>query len=283
MSKVTTILLVGLATLAITACGSNGGGDTSSPQAPPNTNGGGDTSSPQPPQDITQTLSSGKVVSIADGDTITVLDKDHTEHKIRLSCIDAPERGQDFGTRSKDELASMIAGETVTIEYTEKDKYGRILGYVNNGSTLSNLEQVKRGMAWVYRKYCDKCEYYDAEVYARNNMLGIWSQPNPIPPWEWRRDKEDSETKDWTYLYSDTCSIGTSPGDGTVNPPNSGDDGYNGTVNPPSNESDGYSCGSKKYCTQMYSCDEAMYYFETCNLYRLDGDNDGIPCESLCG
>jgi len=245
--KIMHTLYIAMAAMIITACGGGSGG-------------GGIPSSPQVPQDTTQTLF-GKVVSIADGDTITVLDADNTEHKIRLSCIDAPERGQDFGTRSKDELASMVAGSNVTVEYTEKDKYERILGDVNNGSILSNLEQVKRGMAWVYRKYCDKCDYYDAEVYARNNMLGIWSQPNPIPPWEWRKDEEGSKTKDWTYLYNDTCSVDT----------------------PPNNGGDGYTCGSKRYCTEMNSCDEAMYYFETCNLDRLDGDNDGIPCESLCG
>lgn len=250
-------LYVSAVVALITGCGGGSGDTAIVSQTLPDTT--------QTLPDTTQILS-GKVVSIADGDTITVLDKDNNEHKIRLSCIDAPEKGQDFGTRSKDELASIIAGAEVSVEYTERDQYGRILGYVNNGSTLSNLEQVKRGMAWVYREYCDKCEYYDAEVFARNNFLGIWSQPNPIPPWEWRRDENGSQTKDWTYLYSDTCSIST-PKIGN-NTPDSGD---------------GYSCGSKRFCTEMGSCDEAMYYFQDCDLNTLDGDNDGVPCESLCG
>jgi len=206
---------------------------------------------------------SGKVISIADGDTLTILDNQKVSHKIRLNCIDTPESNQDFGTRAKKELNALVGGKNITVEYTEKDKYGRILGTIENGSQLINLEQVKRGMAWVYRKYCNNCEYFEAEKQARANMLGVWSQPNPVPPWEFRKDPTGAKDKDWTYLYQDTCTAHQTPVS----------NGHN---------NDGYSCGTKRYCTQMNSCDEAFFYYETCGVKRLDGDHDGVPCESLC-
>jgi endonuclease YncB( thermonuclease family) len=216
-----------------------------------------------PPNEAYQTIS-GKVVSIADGDTLTILDDQNTQHKIRLSCIDAPEKGQDFGTKAKDALSALVGGKVITVTYKDTDQYGRILGKIEVGNIYVNLKQVQDGMAWVYRKYCTSCEFYDSERYARNTMMGLWSQPNPVPPWEYRKDPEGSKNIDWSYLYSDTCP--TSP---TTPPDNGNGDGD-------------YSCGSKKYCTQMNSCDEAYFYFESCGLDRLDGDNDGVPCESLC-
>ncbi len=117
-------------------------------------------------------------------------------------------------------------------------------------------------MAWVYREYCNECAYYDAEKYARNNNLGIWAQSNPTPPWEFRKDEDGSQGKDYSHLYNDTC----------VRNDTCGED-YN---------DDEYVCGKKRYCTEMNSCEEVMYYYETCNLTSLDRDNDGIPCESLC-
>lgn len=207
---------------------------------------------------------SGKVIGISDGDTITVLDADKVQYKIRLSCIDTPEKGQDFGTRAKEVLSSMIWNRQVNVQYSKTDQYGRLIGTVSMGSLLVNYEQVKQGMAWAYRKYCQDCKYYDAEKYARNNMIGIWSKPNPIPPWEWRKDSVGSKNIDWSYLYNDTCTIPTTS--------NGGDEGSSGNT-----------CGSKKYCNQMNSCDEAYFYYQSCGLDRLDGDKDGVPCESLCG
>lgn len=128
----------------------------------------------------------GKVVGVADGDTITVLDGDKRQHKIRLHQIDAPEKKQDLGMRSKQSLSDLVYGKAVDIEVVDIDRYGREVGKVWVGALDANLEQVKRGMAWVYRKYAREQSYYMAEDAARKAKTGLWDQPNPIPPWESR-------------------------------------------------------------------------------------------------
>jgi len=136
----------------------------------------------------------GKVISVIDGDTIVVLDNKKIEHKVRLYCIDAPEKDQDFGNESKGILSSMILEKNVIVKYREKDICDRIIGMVYIESLLINLEQVKKGAAWVYREYCSDCEFYDAEKSARDSMKGLWALPDPIPPWEYRKDPEYSSS-----------------------------------------------------------------------------------------
>ena len=200
----------------------------------------------------------GTVNSVLDGDTLKISTNNET---IRLACIDAPEDGQEYSNIAKKALESSVNGYDVEIKYTERDKYGRVIGFVSANRNI-NLEQVRQGNAWVYRNNCNICEYYNAEVYARNNKLGLWASNNPVPPWEWRKYGDDAKKMDWTYLYNDRC-----PSNGSTNG---------------SGSSEGSRCGSKKYCSQMNSCSEARYYYEQCGLNRLDGDNDGVPCESLC-
>lgn len=133
----------------------------------------------------------GKVVGIADGDTITLL-TENQQLKIRLAGIDAPERNQDFGQKSKQFLSSLIFGKTVVVNATKIDKYGRIVGQIFHDKLDANLEMVKVGLAWHYKKYeteqvaLDRKAYADAEISARNKRQGVWSIPNPIPPWEFR-------------------------------------------------------------------------------------------------
>ena len=131
----------------------------------------------------------GKVVKVTDGDTVTVLAPDKKQHKIRLNDIDAPEKKQAFGNKSKDNLAKYIAGKTVTVEYQKKDKYKRILGTIYYNNTDINLQQVKDGYAWVYKKYSNNQTYYKAEKSARAKKIGLWSDKNPIVPWEFRKNK----------------------------------------------------------------------------------------------
>ena len=131
----------------------------------------------------------GKVVKVSDGDTVTILTSDKTQHKIRLNDIDAPEKKQAFGNKSKDNLAKYIAGKTVTVEYQKKDKYKRVLGTIYYNNTDINLQQVKDGYAWVYKKYSNNQNYYKAEKLARDKRVGLWIDKNPLEPWEFRKNK----------------------------------------------------------------------------------------------
>ena len=131
----------------------------------------------------------GKVVKVSDGDTVTILTSDKTQHKIRLNDIDAPEKKQAFGNKSKDNLAKYIAGKTVTVQYQKKDKYKRVLGTIYYNNTDINLQQVKDGYAWVYKKYSNNQTYYKAEKVARDKRVGLWIDKNPLEPWEFRKKK----------------------------------------------------------------------------------------------
>src|SRR5262249_45594722 len=144
----------------------------------------------------------GKVVGISDGDTITVLDADRRQHKIRLTGIDAPEHDQDFGQASKRNLSDLIFGKQVTVIWRKQDKYGRILGKVMLQNINVNLAQIRDGMAWYYRHYAadldpaDRAAYDQAEQEARSARRGLWSQPNPTPPWEWRHPGQTTSKRD---------------------------------------------------------------------------------------
>jgi endonuclease YncB( thermonuclease family) len=109
----------------------------------------------------------GKVVSIADGDTITVLDGDKKQHKIRLTGIDAPEKKQAFGAKSKARLGELVAGKEVVVEWKEKDAYGRTLSKVIQGGVDVNLQMVKEGLAWHYRKYSKSAEFAGLQAQGR--------------------------------------------------------------------------------------------------------------------
>ena len=143
-----------------------------------------------------QTLT-GHVVRIADGDTVTVLDANNTQHRIRLQGIDAPESHQAFGTQSKKSLSGMIFDKDVTVIYQKTDRYGRIVGKILLDGTDINLEQIKTGMAWHYKDYEDEQTREDRDLYARaedearNARRGLWVDANPIEPSEYRRDERE--------------------------------------------------------------------------------------------
>ncbi len=139
---------------------------------------------------------SGLVVGVSDGDTIKVLDGNQQQHTIRLMGIDAPEKAQAFGQRSKQSLSDLVFEKQVTVQWTKRDKYGRIVGKVwpQDGVDIC-LEQITQGMAWHYKKYADEQSaqdreaYADAEKVARQSRLGLWQDPDPISPWFWRHSK----------------------------------------------------------------------------------------------
>lgn len=135
----------------------------------------------------------GKIVGVYDGDTATLLDSDKTQWKFRFNGIDAPEMKMDFGNKSKQHLSDLIFGKEVTVIYNKVDKYGRFVGKILVGGVDANLEQIKAGMAWHYKKYQDEQTPADQEAYAkaeeeaRAAKRGLWSMPNATAPWDWRR------------------------------------------------------------------------------------------------
>jgi len=146
----------------------------------------------------------GRVVGVADGDTITVLDTTKQQHKIRFAGIDAPERKQPFGTRSRQNLARYVAGKEVRLDCHKTDRYRRKICKVwvqpvdcpRCGTTLEvGLAQVTDGMAWWYRRYAEEQtpedwgQYESAEQEASSRKRGLWQDNDPVPPWEWRRSK----------------------------------------------------------------------------------------------
>ena len=137
----------------------------------------------------------GKIVGVADGDTVTLLDNSNTQYKIRLSGIDAPEKKQAFGQRSKQNLSDLVFSKTVDADCTKKDRYQRwICKIIVNGIDV-NLQQIKDGMAWHYKAYqkeqseIDRDVYSDAEEVARVVNKGLWSDTEPQAPWNFRRLK----------------------------------------------------------------------------------------------
>jgi endonuclease YncB( thermonuclease family) len=140
----------------------------------------------------------GRVVGVADGDTITVLDADKVQHKIRLAGIDAPEKKQAFGNRSKESLSDMVFDKTVNVETEKRDRYGRQIGKVLVNGQDVNLAQVERGMAWFYRQYQreqspnDRKLYEAAEDAAKAGRRGFWRDSDPVPPWDFRHGKSKS-------------------------------------------------------------------------------------------
>jgi micrococcal nuclease len=139
-----------------------------------------------------------RVIGITDGDTLTVLTAQKTQIKIRLAGIDAPESGQDFGTRAKQAASELAFGRIVTIIERDKDRYGRTVADVtlSDGRSL-NREMVRNGLAWWYRKHAANDHALTRlEAEARQAKRGLWSQADPKPPWEWRKPVALLTTKD---------------------------------------------------------------------------------------
>ena len=199
----------------------------------------------------------GKIISISDGDTLSALTSNKQQVKIRLLEIDAPESDESFGNKSRQSLAQICFKKPAVIREKGKDRYGRTLARVLCDGVDANAEQVRRGMAWAFVKYLTDPEIAELEITARNKRIGLWSETNPIPPWEFRDAKR--------HKYD---SLVSSP---PLKP---------AQVYP---ESETFSCeGKNSYCKSMRSCAEAKFYLEQCGAKKLDRDGDGIPCENIC-
>jgi endonuclease YncB( thermonuclease family) len=148
-----------------------------------------------------QRVITGRVIGLADGDTLTLFDGKNKQHKIRLDGIDAPESSQPFGARSKQSLSSMVFGKTITVTSSKTDRYGRLVGKVTIEGKNINYVQVLNGWAWFYRDYArelsaeDASDYEQAEKTARSQRRGLWTDPSPAPPWEYRKGKREATAK----------------------------------------------------------------------------------------
>ena len=135
-----------------------------------------------------------RVVGVSDGDTLTVLTAEKRQVKVRLHGIDAPETGQDFGSRPKQAASELAFGKPVTVREKDRDRYGRTVGEVilPDGRALGR-EMVQAGYAWHYVKYAPADRELAAfEAEARAAKRGLWSQPGAVPPWDWRSGKGGS-------------------------------------------------------------------------------------------
>jgi endonuclease YncB( thermonuclease family) len=130
---------------------------------------------------------SGTVTRVVDGDTLTILDAQKRRYRVRLGQVDAPESKQAFGVKSARSLHSLCFRKTAHVEWQAKDQHDRHIGQVTCEGVDANAEQVRRGMAWVSpRSTQPGSPLYELEAYARVRGIGLWSDPNPVPPWDWR-------------------------------------------------------------------------------------------------
>ena len=193
----------------------------------------------------------GKVVGISDGDTFTLLTADQKQVKVRLSEIDTPESNQAYGTRAKQALSDLIFSKQVEVVKEDIDRYGRLVAHVYVDGIHVNRKMVLEGHAWVYRQYNKDKTLLQDEQAARDAKKGLWSLPvsEQVPPWEWRQGVKTNQQ--------------VQEGDNKE-------------------ETQHFTCGTKRYCKEMVSCEEAAFYLKECGLISLDGDGDGMPCEALC-
>ncbi len=138
----------------------------------------------------------GLVIHVADGDTITVLTADNVQHRIRLNGIDAPEKYQAFGGKARQHLDNMVYRKQVTVTLFGKDKYGRDIGKIATDEYDDvNAIMIQDGFAWHYAQFYPSSEYAALQEEAQNESLGLWADPNPIPPWEFRKWKKTQQKK----------------------------------------------------------------------------------------
>lgn len=135
----------------------------------------------------------GRVTGVADGDTFYVM-LDGKSTRVRLAQVDAPEKKQAFGRVSEQSLRELVAKKDVALSWSEIDQYGRPIVRVKVGSIDVNAAQVERGMAWVYRAFAHDPKLIQLEGAAKVAKRGLWSDTQPVPPWDWRRaNKGDIE------------------------------------------------------------------------------------------
>jgi endonuclease YncB( thermonuclease family) len=145
-------------------------------------------------------------VRVIDGDSLVLL-LDNGEVEARLRGIDAPERGQPFADRARRALVELVAGQIVEHEVRGSDRYGRVLVRLWVSGTEVNTELVRRGLAWYFMRYSDDPALAAAEREARVGRAGLWSEPDPVPPWAWREHHPRAFTATAPTLRDEEATI----------------------------------------------------------------------------
>lgn len=200
-----------------------------------------------------------RVVGVHDGDTFTCLTSAKKQIKVRMAEIDTPESKQPYGTRSQQALSGLVFQKQVSLKVQDTDRYGRTVARAYVGETDINAELVRQGAAWVYRQYSKDKSLLAQESQAKAAKRGLWALPESerVPPWEWRKMSADQR-----QAKRETKTVKLNPA--------------------PVASAPGYSCSARKTCGQMSSCEEAKFHLNQCGNTRLDRDQDGVPCESIC-
>ena len=204
----------------------------------------------------------GKVVAIGDGDTLTLLVPDGASYRqvrVRLGEIDTPESRQPYGQRAKQALSDLAYNQQARVVVETTDRYGRTVGRVYVGGVDVNAEMVKQGAAWAYRQYLKDQSLLALEAQAKAAKRGLWGLPEAerCPPWDWRKKA------------CPTSAAAPAPASPAASAPTAATSG-------------GFTCAGKRYCREMTSCEEAKFYLTQCGAGSLDGNRDGVPCETLC-
>lgn len=183
------------------------------------------------------------ITKVIDGDTV-IAKLEEKPVRVRLAEIDAPEIDQPWGLNAKKALEAKVLGRRIVLEVIDIDRYDRLVARLILDGREINREMIAEGHVWVYRRYMrDKSLLVDEDIAVQNNN-GFWAKGGEIAPWEWRRGKRNDGISSITTVTR--------------------------------------SCEEKPYCSNLKTCDEAIFFLQICHLKRLDGDNDGLPCESLC-
>lgn len=211
---------------------------------------------------VAQTVS-GTVSSITDGDTITVKTSNGTL-TVRSACTDSPESDQPGGSEATQRLRQLLPiGQSVTLNVVDRDRYGRSVAEIYKENNLVNLWMVQEGRAIVYPKYLQNCptnagRLQQAESQAKQRRLGFWSQSQPINPWDWRAGVRASNR---TATSSSHPRQSNQPRRNNL---------------PACVNSD---CDCADFSTQQQA--QQVLNSIPGDPHRLDGDRDGVACESL--
>ena len=194
-----------------------------------------------------------RVIAVLDGDTVMVVRNSGSPVKVRLADIDAPEKAQQGGMASKRSLSELVLHKQVSLNTRAVDIYGRLVAQLAVDGKSVNEEQVRRGMAWEYSNYHGNKTYIALQSEAQQAKRGLWAGEEIMEPAQWR--KLHATEAPATPLQAKPTVLAT----------------------------EDYTCGSKRHCAQMRSCDEAYFYLSHCRVKSLDRNADGVPCKKLCG